>query len=44
MDGTVQHFVKRTIDVIASITGLVVLSPVIVILAILIRLKLGSPV
>ena len=44
MDGTVQRFVKRAIDVIASITGLLLLSPVIVILAILVRAKLGSPV
>jgi lipopolysaccharide/colanic/teichoic acid biosynthesis glycosyltransferase len=44
MNGTVRHFVKRTIDVIASITGLLLLSPVIVILTILIRAKLGSPV
>ncbi len=44
MDGTIQHFVKRTIDVIASIVGLVVLSPLIVILAVIVRVKLGSPV
>ncbi|MFH1370586.1 MAG: sugar transferase [Planctomycetota bacterium] len=44
MGGTVQPFVKRTIDVIFSVAGLLLLSPVIVILAILIRAKLGSPV
>lgn len=44
MAGKVRHFIKRTIDVVASFTGLIVLSPVIVILAILVRLKLGSPV
>lgn len=44
MGGTVQHFTKRIIDVIAGIVGLVILSPVIVILAIFVRVKLGSPV
>jgi sugar transferase EpsL len=44
MGGTCQHFVKRIIDIIASIVGLVALSPLIVILAIIVRFKLGSPV
>ena len=44
MGGTVQHFIKRIIDIIACIVGLAILSPVLVILAILVRVKLGSPV
>jgi sugar transferase EpsL len=44
MGGTVQHFIKRVIDIIACIVGLMVLSPVLAILAILVRVKLGSPV
>ena len=44
MGGTVQHFIKRIIDIIACIVGLVILSPVLVVLAVLIRVKLGSPV
>ncbi|HDS1734781.1 MULTISPECIES: sugar transferase [Pseudomonas] len=36
--------VKRAIDIVASLFGLVLLSPVIVILALCIRRKLGSPV
>lgn len=39
-----RNFVKRTIDLIGATVGLVVLSPVLVVLALLIRSKLGSPV
>lgn len=35
---------KRSLDIIASLLGLLVLSPVIVVLCILVRRKLGSPV
>lgn len=37
-------FVKRLIDVIISGLGLVILSPVLLVLCILVRVKLGSPV
>jgi lipopolysaccharide/colanic/teichoic acid biosynthesis glycosyltransferase len=37
-------FWKRAIDVIASAVGLVVLSPILVVLALLIRARLGSPI
>jgi sugar transferase EpsL len=44
MNRTIQLFVKRTIDVIAGVVGLAALSPVLAITAIMIRVKLGSPV
>lgn len=39
-----QKYVKRLLDIIISLVSLIVLSPVILILAILVRVKLGSPV
>lgn len=39
-----QKLIKRTIDVLASSIGLLVLSPVLVVVAILVRFKLGSPI
>ncbi|MGL5641912.1 MAG: sugar transferase, partial [Paraclostridium sp.] len=39
-----QKFIKRAIDVLASSTGLLLLSPILVIVAILVRIKLGSPI
>ena len=36
-------FIKRTFDIIASLGGLIVLSPIMIICAILIRINLGSP-
>lgn len=39
-----QKFIKRTIDILVSLIGLLVLSPILVIVAILIRSKLGSPI
>lgn len=37
-------FIKRTFDIIASLGGLIVLSPIMIICAILIRINLGSPI
>lgn len=37
-------FIKRLFDIIISGTALIILSPVILLLAILVRMKLGSPV
>lgn len=37
-------FMKRLLDIIISGTALIILSPVLILLAILIRIKLGSPV
>lgn len=39
-----QKFIKRTIDILASSIGLLVLFPVLIIVAILIRIKLGAPI
>ena len=39
-----QMIIKRLMDIIFAITGLVLLSPLLLILAVAIRLKLGSPV
>lgn len=39
-----QKFIKRTIDILASSIGLLVLSPVLIIVSVLIRIKLGSPI
>lgn len=42
--GIYEKYVKRILDVIISAIALVVLSPVLLIVAILVRIKLGSPV
>lgn len=39
-----QNVVKRTIDIVCSGLGLIILSPILLITAILIRIKLGSPI
>lgn len=39
-----RNYVKRTLDLLLTIPGLLVLSPVMVMLTLLVRLKLGSPV
>lgn len=39
-----RKFIKRLLDIIISLTALVVLSPVLLLVAILVRCKLGSPV
>lgn len=39
-----RHFIKRLLDIVLSGTALVILSPVYLILAIMIRVKLGGPV
>lgn len=39
-----RHFFKRFFDIVLSACALVVLSPVLLVLAILVRTKLGSPV
>lgn len=42
--GIYEKYIKRMLDIIISLTALVVLSPVLFIVAILVRIKLGSPV
>lgn len=39
-----QRYIKRFIDILLSFFALVMLSPVLIIVAIMIRSKLGSPV
>ena len=39
-----KKFVKRLLDIVLSGTALIILSPVLLIVAILVRIKLGSPV
>ena len=39
-----RNFFKRFFDIVLSLTALIVLSPVLLIVAILVRVKLGSPV
>lgn len=39
-----QNVVKRTIDIVCSGLGLIVLSPILLITSVLIRIKLGSPI
>ena len=39
-----RRYIKRPMDLILSLMGIVVLSPVFIIIAILVKLKLGSPV
>ncbi len=43
-DRKIQLFLKRLFDIIAAITGLVLLSPLLLFLAAAARLKIGSPV
>jgi sugar transferase EpsL len=40
----VQFAVKRLIDIVASVVGLILLGPVLLVLAAVIRIKLGGPV
>ena len=39
-----KHFFKRVFDVISVLIGLILLSPLLLIIAVMVRLKLGSPV
>lgn len=43
-NGIYRRFLKRPMDFILSLMAIIVLSPVLIILAILVRFKLGSPV
>ncbi|CCV65100.1 Undecaprenyl-phosphate galactose phosphotransferase [Paracholeplasma brassicae] len=42
--GFYERFIKRPMDFILSFMALIVLSPVLIVVAILVRIKLGSPV
>lgn len=39
-----KHFFKRLFDFILSLTAIIVLSPIYIIVAVLVRIKLGSPI
>lgn len=39
-----QQLIKRSIDIIGSLAGIIILSPIFIVLAILVRTKLGSPI
>lgn len=43
-DGIYKRFFKRPIDLVLSLIALIVLSPILLIVGILVRVKLGSPV
>ncbi|ANU22481.1 sugar transferase [Planococcus donghaensis] len=43
-DGLYKRFIKRPMDLILSLIAIIVLSPVFLVVAILVRAKLGSPV
>lgn len=42
--GIYEKFIKRPIDILCSLTALILLFPFLIILAILVRIKLGSPI
>lgn len=42
--GVYEKFIKRALDIIISLTALVILGPIMLIVAILVKIKLGSPV
>ncbi|MDC4251493.1 sugar transferase [Clostridium perfringens] len=44
MNKNIQYFIKRIFDIIASLGGLIVFSPIIIVVAILVRVNLGSPI
>lgn len=44
MNKNIQYFIKRTFDIISSLGGLIVFSPIIIVVAILVRVNLGSPI
>ena len=39
-----KYFIKRILDIVISLLGLIILSPVMLIVAILVKINLGSPV
>lgn len=39
-----QKYIKRSLDIIISLIALIILSPVLLVVAVLVRIKLGSPV
>ena len=42
--GPYEHYIKRPLDAFLATAALIVLSPIMIITAILVRVKLGSPI
>ena len=42
--GFYKGYIKRPLDIILAVTALIILSPILIIVAILVRTKLGSPI
>lgn len=42
--GIYERYIKRLLDIILSLTAIILISPVLIIVAILVRVKLGSPI
>lgn len=42
--GIYERFIKRTLDFVLSLMAIIILSPIIIVTAILVRVKLGSPI
>ena len=42
--GVYEKYIKRPLDFLLSLLALIVLSPILLIVAVLVRIKLGSPV
>ena len=43
-DGFYNKYIKRLLDIILSLLAIIILSPILIIIAILVRTKLGSPI
>ena len=39
-----KHFAKRFLDIVLSLLAIIILSPIIIVIAILVRIKMGSPI
>jgi len=43
-DGFYRRYFKRPLDFVLSLTAIIILSPILLFIALLVRIKLGSPV
>lgn len=39
-----RKYIKRLLDILISLTALILLSPVLLVVAVLVRIKLGAPI
>lgn len=44
MNKNIQYFIKRTFDIVAALGGLIVFLPIMLVVAILVRVNLGAPI